>query len=64
MINTLKLDGNVIDIDTGSVFEIIKLVNTPVFYRGEEIKRKVFNLLKMLSFLLDLDKDVRHNFLR
>jgi hypothetical protein len=39
MIKAFELDGNVIDIYLRFVPEVIKLVDAPVLYRREKIKR-------------------------
>jgi hypothetical protein len=49
--DTFELNGYVINVYPCSVFEIIKLVDAPVFYCCKEIKRQIFNLLKVLPFL-------------
>ena len=39
MIKAFELDGNIIDIYLRSVLELVKLVDAPVLYCREEIKR-------------------------
>jgi len=64
VVDAFELKRYIINIDPTSVFEIIKLVNAPVFYCCKEIKRQIFNLFEVLAFLPDLNKYIRDNFFR